>query len=346
MSAKSFFFGPFAGLMLLEERIKMARMAHLNPLTISSATLSASVLTRGAALTGLRLRGLDRNLVLGFADPDDHARIPVCAGSIVGPVANRITAGQISIAGETYQMPLNEDARTCLHSGPEGLHVLDWEVVHHGANGLQLGITLEHGDQGLPGRRRIEVTYAIKDNTLTLDIIARTDRPTPVNIAHHPYWNLAGADDVSGHRLSIAATHYTPTDPAKLPTGQIAPVKDTVFDFTMSRPVPLSPALDINYCLDRHETEQPRPAAVLVGPDGMQMALTTSAPGLQVYNGASLPARAGVLTDGGDLRPFGGIALEPQFWPDAPHHPNFPKITLHPGTTWRQTTAYTLSQLW
>ena len=307
--------------------------------TLTSDFLNIRILAKGATLCDVRIADQDRNLVLGFKD---NAQIPAYAGAIVGPVANRIQGGVMPIGGKDFQMPLNEANRTCLHSGPDGLHALDWHVIAQSPTQLSLGVNLADGDQGLPGLRQITATYSLHANTLRLEITAQTDQPTPMNIAHHPYWNLGGTD-VAAHQLHINARQYLPTNALNLPTGQIAPVNNTMFDFTTPKPVPLSRALDVNYCLATKPHDQPKPCATLTGPDGTRLAIATTAPGVQVYAGGFLPALAGALQDGQDLRPFGGIALEPQFWPNAPHHPDFPSINLHPGEVWRQITTYTLS---
>jgi aldose 1-epimerase len=165
-----------------------------------------------------------------------------------------------------------------------------------------------------------------------------------MNIAAHPYWCLDGGVDVSRHRLQIDATEYTPTDPQNIPTGQIAATAGSLFDFARAKYVPLDPALDVNFCLARAERRKPVHAATLTGADGTRLDIATTAPGLQVYNGAYLPSNAAILSDAADLNPFKAIALEPQYWPDAPNIAHFPQITLNPGSTWRQTTTYALSQ--
>lgn len=311
-------------------------------LHISSDHLTVAILPIGATMTDIRLRKQNRPLVLGFKEPADHLRIPVCAGAIVGPVANRIAHGRISIEGKPYQMPLNEAGHTCLHSGPKGLHTLEWDVVQHTESQIQLAVSLANGDHGLPGHRRITAEYSLHANTLTLEITARTDRATPINIAHHPYWNL-GAADIADHVLHIPSMHYLPTDAHNLPTGQMAATRNTIFDFDRPKFIPLTADLDVNLCLFPPKGDQPISCATLTGPDGTCLEIATTAAGLQVYGGAFLPECASVLHADKNLRPYGGIALEPQCWPDAPHHPHFPQITLQPNETWRQITTYTIS---
>ncbi|QFT59790.1 Aldose 1-epimerase precursor [Sulfitobacter sp. THAF37] len=317
-------------------------MTAFSPLTLRSEALTAHILPFGAALVGLHLAGGADNLVLGFADPQDHARIPVYAGAVVGPVANRIAGGRLRVAGQTHQMPRNE-GDTCLHSGPEGLHARHWEVRAKDAARLCLGLTLPDGACGLPGKREITAQYALAGDTLTLALEATTDRLTAMNLAHHPYWTLDGRGDVSTHRLDVAATHVLAVDAQGLPTGKLRPVAGTALDFRCPRPVPRDAPLDRNYCLSDASLAVPRHVATLTGATGTALQITTDAPGLQVYNGAFLPATKNALPGGRGLRPFHAMALEPQYWPDAPNNPQFPQIMLAPGQLWRQTTCYRLA---
>ena len=299
--------------------------------------------TRGAALTGLWLRDKPHSLVLRFADGCDHLRVPIYAGVLVGPVANRIRQGKVRIGGCCFQMTCNENGQTALHSGPEGLHVQEWAVLQKSHDVLTLKCLLPDGLGGLPGNREITASYRLAGQTFALTVTATTDATTPINIAAHPYWNLDGLGDIATHRLQVMAGAYLPVHDLNLPTGEIASVSGTWFDFQNARPLTHDPALDVNFCLSRVPQAAPRPAARLLGRDGTTLEIATTAPGLQVYGGAHLPHQPAALETGGDLKPFGAIALEPQFWPDAPAHPEFPSILLNPGQTWRQETVYRLS---
>ena len=308
----------------------------MTPLALRSDTLEVTVLPLGAALVGVRFAGRSQNMVLGFADTEDHARVPVYAGAIVGPVANRIWQGRAQIGRATYQMPLNEEGRTTLHSGPDGLHARLWEVTAHTADSLTLTCTLRNGDCGLPGTRVFTARYDLDAHALTLSITATADQPSPINPAAHPYWNLDGAADITGHTLQVNAALYLPTDDMNLPRGAKAPVKDTHFDFTQPKAVPADDRLDVNYCLTGAA-----PTAVLAGAGGTKLTLTTTAPGLQVYNGAHLPRRSD-WQDGPALAPYAAIAMEPQLWPDALRHSHFPSIITTPDRPFHQRTTYTL----
>ncbi|MEW9918753.1 aldose epimerase family protein [Marimonas sp. MJW-29] len=318
-------------------------MDGLTPIKLATDSLRAAILPKGATLAALRLGPDGDNLVLGFRNPRDHVDVPAYVGPLVGPVANRIAEGRVNLGGKSYQMPRNENGETCLHSGAEGLHAQVFEVRELTKSAVTLALTLPDGAQGLPGRREIAARYSVEGSCLTLEIFAKTDRTTPMNIAAHPYWKFDDRPDVSGHLLQISAEKYLPTDERKLPTGEIRSVTGTDLDFRTPRPVPLTPALDVNYCLARQQRPETAPCATLKGATGITLHVSTDAPGLQIYNGAFLPRIAGVLDNGGNLAPYGGIAIEPQFWPDAPRHAGFPSIILHPGETWRQTTHFRLT---
>ncbi len=317
-------------------------MSHTT-LTIRSSQLQARFLRRGATLCDLRFAGEDHSLVLGFQKPADYTAHPVYAGAIVGPVANRITHGRITADGARFQMPANEPSGACLHSGNAGLHARDWSVHAHSSDALYLGIELPDGAQGLPGKRSITVEYRLTDSTLCIKLTARTDRTTPMNLAAHPYWCLDPCGDISSHDLQIDARHYLPVDDDLLPSGKIAPVANTTFDFRTPRRIPLTAELDVNFCLHDASRTHPQPVATLTGASGRALRIATNAPGLQVYNGAFLPRVPDVLQSGIDLFPFAGIALEPQHWPDAPNHPHFPSIILRPDEEFSQTTLYELT---
>lgn len=317
-------------------------MDAFSPLTIRSDALIVTVLPWGASLVGVRFAGSDRNLVLGFADPRDHARLGGFVGAVVGPVANRIRSGIVRIGDDSFQMPLN-DGGNALHSGPDGLHARAWQVVSHDTDSLRLTYQMQDGCCGLPGARRFTVTYTVANRMLAVTLEAKSDRLTPINPALHPYWNLDGEGTVTGHELTVNAAQYLPTDDQNLPLPQPTAVAGTAFDFRTPRQVPPDPALDVNFCLARAPVRSPRQVACLRAETGTAMTLVTDAPGLQVYNGAHLPEVPHTLGRDRALGPCAGIALEPQYWPDALHHQHFPPIFLAPGSTFRQRTRFRLS---
>ncbi len=296
----------------------------------------------GARLVGLWYGSYPHSLVLGA--PDDAASSGTFEyfGALIGPVANRISGATIEIDGRSWRLPMNE-GNNCLHSGPTGLHALRWDTAKRSDNSMTFEIALQHGHGGLPGNRNVTATYSLDGPTLTLVVDASTDHKTPVNIAHHPYWKLSQNDTIADHILKVAADTYLPVTAETCPTGEIASVQNTDFDFRHPRAVPTDVTLDANFCLSPAPHSQPRFAAHLEAPSGPQLEIQTTEPGLQIYNGTGLQATDTPMHTGQQLGPCAGIALEPQRWPDAPSHDRFPSVLLPAGGIYRQITRYTFA---
>jgi len=309
---------------------------------LAAGGLHATVLTLGASLHDLRLDGADWPLTLGATDLAAYDGSLRYAGAVVGPVANRIAGARMMIGGRVCATDPNEAGRTTLHGGASGTHAQVWRIAALGADRVTLVLRLADGLGGFPGNRTLVAAYRLTPPArLTLCLCAVTDAATPVNLAFHGYWNLDGQGSIAGHSLRIAADHYTPVNADKIPTGAIAPVAGTRFDWREPRGLAGAAPIDHNFCLG---AALPgcglRPAAELRGASGVWMRVATTAPGLQVYDGAhlSLPAPGGL-----DQRGYGagaGLALEPQHWPDAPNQPGFPPILLLPGAVYRQDSRF------
>lgn len=309
-------------------------------ITLRSASLTAQILPLGATLSGLWYQGHPNSLVIGTADADAYSETLRYFGAVIGPIANRISGAALCIDGSLHKMEANEGS-TCLHSGADGLHARDWTVEQRSDSAVSLRCLLPDGANGLPGNRVVEAQYSVTDDGhLVLEMTAQTDRPTAINLAHHPYWNLGPSATIKDHRLRVFADTYLPVDQHTLPTGSRAPVSGTMYDFQTLQPVPTGRTLDANLCLSEKRRDHPEPAALLCGPSGLMLGIETTEPGLQIYNGSGLADVEIPLHDQRILQPFSGIALEPQAWPDAPCHSAFPSILLHPGQTYRQETIY------
>ncbi len=290
--------------------------------TLASADLAVTVLTLGAVLQDVRLSGVGPSLTLGSDRVADYEGRMAYFGAIVGPVANRIGGARAQIGQRAFIFPPNEGPNL-LHSGPTGTHAHLWTVEEATPQRLTLSLTLRDGLGGFPGTRRIMAAYSLDGPALTLELTATTDAATLMNLANHSYWRLGG-DGHAGHRLTVVADHYLPTDAGKLPTGELRAVHNA-FDLRTGRVLDGAEGFDHNFCL----APGPRPltrAAELAGPSA-HMLLETTAPGLQVYSG----------------KPE-AVALEPQAWPNAPNHPAFPSIVLTPGQAFRQITRWTFTR--
>lgn len=295
--------------------------------TLTGGGLCATILTLGSVLQDLRLAGAARGLCLGFDSVAGYEAARGYHGALVGPLANRLTGAQAVIAGRLWQLPGNEPSGALLHSGPGGVQGRVWQIDSLASDSLRLVLSLAHGEDGLPGNRRISADWQLRpDRVLALTLRAQSDAPTLMNLANHSYWNLDGAPSSAGHRLRIAADAVCEVDAALLPTGRLLPVAGGPLDFRTARALhPGAPALDTNFCLTGPAGTL-REVAWLQGAAGLTMALATDAPGLQVYDHRH--------PEPGGPGPYAGIALEPQSWPDAPHHAHFPPVTLDPGQTW------------
>ncbi len=310
-------------------------------LTLQSSDLKVTVLTLGAILQDLRLAGLPRSLTLGGPDLAGYEGPMGYFGAIVGPVANRIGGARAMIGAQICHFPANE-GDTLLHGGVRGTQARIWSIEDAGPDSITLQLVLQDGEDGFPGRREIVATYRVTGSTLTLTLAATTDAPTLMNLANHSYWNLDGAGSIAGHRLSVLADGYLPVDARTLPTGEVRPVEGP-FDLRAGRVIDTTEFYDHNFCL----ADAPRPlteVASLTGQYGVTLRLSTTEPGLQVYDGRTLATAPFLGHSGTPYGAHAGLALEPQRWPDAPNHPGFPPITLVPGEIWRQETLWSFAQ--
>lgn len=288
--------------------------------------------------------GERRNVVLGHPDVVERLASGDYVGGTIGRYANRIAGGRFTLAGRDVEVGAH-DRGNSLHGGPEGFDVRLWDVVSHTADAVTLSLVSPDGDQGFPGEVSVTTTYRVVGETVTVTMEAATDATTVLNLTNHAYLNLdgEGAGTVDGHELLVEADEVTPVDATGIPTGRHEPVAGTPFD--LREPRALGPAIraehpqvvaargiDHNYVVRGSGL---RRAAVLSSPrTATSVELWTDQPGLQVYTGNFLDGtRRG--TSGGRYRQGDGVALEPQLFPDAPHHPEWPSATLEPGETYR-----------
>ncbi len=298
--------------------------------------LTARVLTLGATVQDLRLAGVEHPLVLGFDDPAPYFGTGLYAGALVGRFANRLAGGRFAIDGQPYQADRNQDGRHLLHGGAQGTHHRIWTIADLAADRAVFTLSLPEGHMGFPGTLHIRATISVADDALAFDLRAKTDAATLCNLAHHGYFTLDDSGDIRGHRLQVAAEHYLPVDADLIPTGEIAPVAGTRFDFRQGRDL-RGGDYDHNLCLGPARTPL-RPVAVLTGATGLRMQVETTEPGLQLYDGRHFDGVPGL--GGRRYGPHAGVALETQVWPDAPNHPGFPDAVLRPGQEYRALTRY------
>lgn len=297
--------------------------------------LAATVLTMGATVQDLRLDGVSHPLVLGFPELAPYMSEGLYVGALVGRVANRIGQARFVLDGREVRVDANERGNL-LHGGRDGIHHQIWTVADRRSDRVVLTLDLPDGHMGFPGAVSIRAGISVSGDALGFDLAATSDAPTPVNLAHHGYFALDQSGDIRGHVLRVAADHYLPVDAGLIPTGEVAPVAGTAFDFRAGRRI--DPAgYDHNLCLGPARAPL-RAVAELGSASGLTMRVETTEPGLQIYDGRHFSGIRGL--DGQSHGAFAGLALETQGWPDAVNHPHFPDTILRPGQTYRAVTRY------
>ena len=314
----------------------------------------------GGIITSLKTpdrSGRFDDIVLGYDSLGGYLHSSPYFGAIVGRYGNRIARGRFTLDGTTYHLAVNNGPNS-LHGGVRGFDKVVWNArpfQNENGTGLALDYTSPHMEEGYPGTLRATVTYTLTDdNRLIVDYHATSDKPTPVNLTQHSYWNLAGdgTRDILGHELTIFADSMTPVDSTLIPTGEISPVAGTPFDFRT--PMPIGARIDQrqntqirygggydhNFVLNRGATDGLVHAARVAEPTtGRTLDVFTTEPGIQFYSGnfldGSIRGKAGHI-----YRYRYGIALETQHYPDSPNHPNFPSTILRPGEQYQSRTIF------
>lgn len=310
---------------------------------ISAGDLSATFLTYGAILQDLRLRGHPLSLVLGFDDLAPYLDKANYFGALVGRCANRIRDGHFLLGGTEFSLDRNENGKHCLHGGTVGINSMIWRIMNVEECSVVFELTVPDGLMGFPGNLTITAGFAIKaPGCLDMQIKAKTDKPTICNIAHHSYFVLDRDPVISNYLLKVGADHYTPVNEEKIATGQTEKVAATRMDFTRFQPIQNAFPIDHNFCLSSKRTSLRKAAMVQSPKSGISLDCWTTEPGLQVYDGNHLNGSV-ASHNGRQIVPNSGVALEPQIWPDAIHHPNFPGVTLAPDETYFQHSQFRFS---
>ena len=295
------------------------------------------------------------DIVLGFDALDDYLTKARYFGTVVGRYGNRIGRGRFTLDGASIQLTANNGPNH-LHGGARGFDKVVWHGVpfeRDGGSGVTFTYTSADGEENYPGTLKASVSYTLTPrHELVLDYSATTDKPTPINLTNHSYFNLTGRGrgDILQHRLTLHADLYTPTDAGQIPTGEIAPVAGTPFDFRTATAIGARIDADHEQIRRGHGYDHnfvingfdPSKAPVLhstarvVDPaSGRTLDVATTEPGVQFYAGNNLDTAA----NGFGRRT--AFCLETQHFPDSPNHPGFPSTILRPGETYRSTTVYT-----
>lgn len=295
-----------------------------------------------------------REVLLGVSTLNDFYQQQAYLGATVGRYANRIAAGKFSLDGEDYQLSINQKGN-CLHGGESGFNHRRWQMQQVNATEAQFSLLSADGDMGFPGNLQVIVTYTLTENNeLAIRYSAETDKPTVVNLTNHGYFNLLGADsgkDCLPHQLMINADHYLPTDSSGIPLGEFKTVEATSFDFRELKLInqdwladsdqQQAQGYDHSFVLRSDVRRATTACATIVAADhSLTMDVLTTKPAIQLYTGNFLAGSPNRI--GGEYKNYSGFALETQFLPDSPNHPEWPDndSILRPSEHYHHLTCY------
>jgi aldose 1-epimerase len=347
-------------------RAPFGRTADGQPVELFTLTnvhgIEVQLTNYGGIITSLKTPdrwGRFDDIVLGYDSLNGYLRNSPYFGAIVGRYGNRIAKGRFTLDGTTYRLAANNGPNS-LHGGTRGFDKVVWNAEpfrKDGTEGVALEYTSADMEEGYPGTLRARVTYTLTDdNRLIVDYQATSDKPTPVNLTQHSYWNLAGdgSRDILAHVLTVNADSMTPVDSTLIPTGEISPVAGTPFDFRTPMPIGaridqrqntqirFGGGYDHNFVLNRDgaSADSLVHAAHVAEPStGRTLDIFTTEPGIQFYSGnfldGSITGKAGRV-----YKYRYGLALETQHYPDSPNHSNFPSTILRPGQRYRSRTVF------
>jgi aldose 1-epimerase len=291
------------------------------------------------------------DVVIGFEHPADYdSATEPYFGATIGRYGNRIRLGQFALDGKAYQLTINNGVNT-LHGGKMGFQYKKWNLDKLNDSTLACSLVSPDGDNGFPGRLSVKVIYTIlSSNAMQINYEAVTDKPTVVNLTNHAFFNLNGSGSILDHLLMINANRYTPVDSTLIPTGELAKVEGTPFDFRISETIgsrinldhqqlQFGKGYDHNFVLNKSET---MPAAEVSGDkSGIVMTVYTSEPGLQFYSGNFMQGKNKLRNGRDEFRT--AFCLETQHFPDSPNQASFPSTVLRPGKVYKSETVYVFS---
>jgi aldose 1-epimerase len=328
--------------------------------TLVNATgITLEVLSYGGIIQSIHIpdrAGVLTDVALGYDTLEQYRGDKSHFGALVGRYANRIRAGRFTLDGREYELARNE-GRSHLHGGIRGFDRRVWMVTpfeNDSGVGMVLTYRSADGEEGYPGTVDVRATYTLTDeNALTVDYLATSDAPTPINLTQHSYFNLRGEGngDILGHELHLAASRFTPIDQDLVPTGELRNVDDTPFDFRAPHTIgarigdsneqlEVAGGYDHNFVIDRVDGTELALAARLTDPEsGRGVEIYTTEPGIQFYSGNFLDGQP-VTKHGGRYPYRSGLALETQHFPDSPNHPDFPSTILRPDAEFRSRSEY------
>lgn len=324
--------------------------------TVSNATMSFSVTNYGCIITSIvvpssadsKRGGKKDDIVLGYSTLEGYINdSSTYFGAFVGRVANRIANAKFKLNGKKYSLDANNGEHS-LHGGFDGYNRMVWKskaIQTKTGVGVSFSRTSPSGEQGFPGKLKIEVSYILtKKNEIIMHYYAKTKADTPINLTNHSYYNLAGqgSGDILSHNMLINADSYLPVDAGLIPTGIIEPVVNTAFDFrsekTISEDFVKSGGYDHCFCINTNKDSLHLCAEVKESTSGRVMSVYTDQPGVQFYSGNFLDVKSG--KNGVPYTKNTGFCLETQRYPDSPNQKDFPSCILHAGEVYESTTIH------
>jgi aldose 1-epimerase len=352
-----------ADLMIKKElfgRLSDGRQANLFTLKNASG-MTLKLTDYGATVVSVSVpdrNGKFSDVTLGYDSVSGYANGNVFFGGVVGRYANRIAGGKFKLDGKEYQATVN-DGRNCLHGGKVGFHKVLWtgeQFETPKGPAVKFSYLSKDGEEGFPGNVTVTVTYTLQDdNSIRIDYTGVTDKTTVLNLCNHSYFNLTGdpTKTILDHELMINADDFTPVDSFLIPTGKIASVGGTPFDFRKMTSVgaridqddpqlKICRGYDMNWVLNGYSKRVRKVAELFDPSSGREMDVFTDQPGLQFYSGNFLNGSE-IGKSGVKYQYRTGLALETQHYPDSPNEPKFPPVTLKPGQKYHTTTIYKFS---
>ena len=288
------------------------------------------------------------SIIIGFDSLNTYLQQPPYFGALIGRYGNRIGNAQFTLNDSVYHLAAN-NGRNTLHGGLKGFDKVVWDasIPDSTKPSITLSYLSKDGEEGFPGNLNVTVVYTLTDDDgLKIEYTATTDKPTPVNLTNHSYFNLTGnvSNTILDHSLMIDADNYTPVDTSLIPTGEIKTVKGTAFDFTSPKKIGLDidqvpGGYDHNFVLNKKDTSLDKVAVLTDSISGRQMEVYTTEPGLQFYTGNFLDGKF-INHDGNSLNKHTALCMETQHFPDSPNKPDFPSTILKPGETYHSVTEY------
>ncbi len=333
------------------QSIRLFRLSNANGLEVYITNFGQKIV----AINAPDRDGNFEDVVLGFSSIDEYIDThEIYFGAVIGRYGNRIANGKLTIDGTEYTLEINNSPNH-LHGGTNGYHNLIWDAEVLSESEIQFTRVSKHMEEGYPGNVSLRVHYELTDsNELKINYYGTTDQTTVLNMTHHSYFNLRGAGNgtINDHVLWINADRYTPVNKDLIPTGELAEVANTPFDFRTPKPIGtavntkheqllIGKGYDHNFVLNNTDQTLIAAAKVVEPDSGRVLEVFTTEPGMQLYGGNFLDGTIG--KEGKAYTHQGAFCLETQHYPDSPNQSHFPSTLVTPDQTYRSTCIYKFS---